>query len=128
MVITGDDVAHAKPHPAVFPKAALQLGIDPSKLVAFEDAVSGVKAAGSAGMKVYWHLLSMTSSQFCWLRAQTMYFQISAPCRVRNFGSSRRMARRQGPCLFKLIPTLHRANVRIPPVTPHCSISKRYVP
>ena len=51
VVITGDDVEHAKPHPAVFLKAALQLRIDPSKLIAFEDAVSGVKAAGSAGMQ-----------------------------------------------------------------------------
>ena len=40
-----------KPHPAVFLKAAHQLGVDPSELMAFEDAVSGVKAAKSSGMK-----------------------------------------------------------------------------
>jgi beta-phosphoglucomutase len=50
-VITGDEVEQGKPHPAVFLKAALQLGIDPIELMAFEDAVSGVKAARSAGMK-----------------------------------------------------------------------------
>jgi beta-phosphoglucomutase len=50
-VITGDEVERGKPHPAVFLKAALQLGIDPAELLAFEDAVSGVKAARSAGMK-----------------------------------------------------------------------------
>ena len=50
-VITGDEVEQGKPHPAVFLKAAHQLGLDPSELMAFEDAVSGVKAAKSAGMK-----------------------------------------------------------------------------
>ena len=50
-VVTGEDVEHAKPHPAVFLKAVLRLRIDPSKLMVFEDAVSGVKAAGSAGMQ-----------------------------------------------------------------------------
>jgi beta-phosphoglucomutase len=50
-VITGDEVEQGKPHPAVFLKAAHQLGVDPSELMAFEDAVSGVTAAKSAGMK-----------------------------------------------------------------------------
>jgi beta-phosphoglucomutase len=50
-VISGDEVEEGKPHPAVFLKAAYQLGIDPSEVMAFEDAVSGVIAAKSAGMK-----------------------------------------------------------------------------
>ena len=50
-VISGDEVEQGKPHPAVFLKAAEQLGVDPSELMAFEDAVSGVIAARSAGMK-----------------------------------------------------------------------------
>jgi beta-phosphoglucomutase len=50
VVITGDDVEQGKPHPAVFLTAAQHLRIDPSELMAFEDAVSGVKAARSAGM------------------------------------------------------------------------------
>jgi beta-phosphoglucomutase family hydrolase len=49
-VITGDEVEQGKPHPAVFLKAAERLHIDPSELIAFEDAVSGVKAVRSAGM------------------------------------------------------------------------------
>jgi len=40
-----------KPDPAVFLRAAQDLGVEPSALIAFEDAVSGVKAARSAGMK-----------------------------------------------------------------------------
>lgn len=51
VVITGDEVEQGKPHPAVFLKAAQQMGVDPSALMAFEDAVSGVKAARSAGMR-----------------------------------------------------------------------------
>jgi beta-phosphoglucomutase family hydrolase len=50
VVITGDEVELGKPHPAVFLRAAQQLGVDPSELMAFEDAVSGVRAARSAGM------------------------------------------------------------------------------
>ena len=50
VVITGDEVEQSKPHPAVFLAAAQHLGIAPPELIAFEDAVSGVKAARSAGM------------------------------------------------------------------------------
>ena len=50
-VVTGDEVEQGKPHPAVFLKAAHQLGMNSSELMAFEAAVSGVKAAKSAGMK-----------------------------------------------------------------------------
>jgi beta-phosphoglucomutase len=50
VVVTGDEVAQGKPHPAVFLKAAECLGTDPCDLIAFEDAVSGIKAAKSAGM------------------------------------------------------------------------------
>jgi beta-phosphoglucomutase len=50
-IIAGDEVEHGKPHPAVFLGAAQRLGVDPSELMAFEDAVSGVNAAKSAGMK-----------------------------------------------------------------------------
>lgn len=50
VIVTGDDVAWGKPHPAVFFKAARDLGVDPCELVVFEDAVSGVQAARSAGM------------------------------------------------------------------------------
>jgi beta-phosphoglucomutase len=49
-VVTGDEVAQGKPHPAVFLKAAERLRTNPCDLIAFEDAVSGIKAAKSAGM------------------------------------------------------------------------------
>jgi beta-phosphoglucomutase len=50
VVVTADEVDQGKPNPAVFLKAAQKLGICPSELLAFEDAVSGVKAARSSGM------------------------------------------------------------------------------
>jgi len=50
VVVTGDEVKQGKPHPAVFLKAAERLRTDPCDLIAFEDAVSGIKAAKSAGM------------------------------------------------------------------------------
>jgi HAD superfamily hydrolase (TIGR01509 family) len=50
VVVTGDQVKHGKPHPAIFLRAAQQLGMDSSQLMAFEDAPSGVKAAKAAGM------------------------------------------------------------------------------
>ena len=51
VVVTGDEVARGKPDPAVFLKAAQELRITPSELMAFEDAESGVRAARSAGMR-----------------------------------------------------------------------------
>jgi beta-phosphoglucomutase len=50
VVVTADDVIHGKPDPAVFLKAAEKLEVSPHELVAFEDAVSGVKAAIGAGL------------------------------------------------------------------------------
>ncbi len=51
VVVTGDDVTKGKPDPALYLKAAQGLEIDPLELIAFEDAVAGVKAAKAAGMK-----------------------------------------------------------------------------
>jgi len=50
IVVTGDQVEHGKPDPALFLRAALELQLDPAELMAFEDAVSGVKAARGAGI------------------------------------------------------------------------------
>lgn len=50
VVITGDEIGPGKPDPAIFLAAAHHLGIDPPELTVFEDAVSGVRAARSAGM------------------------------------------------------------------------------
>lgn len=51
VIVTGDEVDSGKPNPALFLKAAQDLHIDPSELIALEDASSGVRAAKAAGMK-----------------------------------------------------------------------------
>jgi len=49
-VITGDDVTHSKPDPAIYRLAAQRLSISPERLVAVEDSVCGVRAARAAGL------------------------------------------------------------------------------
>ena len=51
VVVTGNDVQRGKPDPDLFLLAAQALQIDPSRILVFEDAVAGVLAAKSAGMK-----------------------------------------------------------------------------
>ncbi|MGE5322001.1 MAG: HAD family hydrolase [Actinomycetota bacterium] len=50
-VVTGDEVCKGKPDPAIFLRAAAGLGLAPEHLLVCEDAVPGVQAAKSAGMK-----------------------------------------------------------------------------
>lgn len=51
VVVTGDEVQAGKPDPAVFQRAAEGLGVAAEHLVVCEDAVAGVQAAKSAGMR-----------------------------------------------------------------------------
>lgn len=50
-VVADKDVARGKPDPQAFLLAAERLGVSPERCVVIEDAVDGVKAAKSAGMK-----------------------------------------------------------------------------
>lgn len=50
VTVTGDEVIHGKPAPEIFLLAAERLGVEPSKCIAFEDAVNGIQAAKQAGM------------------------------------------------------------------------------
>jgi len=51
-VVGEEHVKHGKPAPEVFLKAAGALNITPDRCIVIEDAVPGVQAAKSAGMKV----------------------------------------------------------------------------
>jgi len=50
-VITGNDVEEGKPDPAIYSVACQRLQVPAENVVAFEDAVSGVRAARGAGIK-----------------------------------------------------------------------------
>ncbi len=50
--ITAEDVAHGKPDPEVFLKAASLAKSPPQRCVVFEDALVGIEAARRGGMKV----------------------------------------------------------------------------
>jgi len=50
-IITGDDVVKGKPDPALFVLAAQALELNVDKVLVCEDAVAGVKAAKTAGMR-----------------------------------------------------------------------------
>jgi len=50
-IVAGEDVERKKPSPDIFLTAAAKLGADPSQCCVVEDAVSGVQAAKSAGMR-----------------------------------------------------------------------------
>jgi HAD superfamily hydrolase (TIGR01509 family) len=50
-VITAEDVDRGKPDPALFLLAAQALQVEPGRILVCEDAVAGVAAAKSAGMK-----------------------------------------------------------------------------
>ena len=50
VVVSAEDVSAGKPDPEGYLAACERLGVDPANVVAFEDSVSGVTAAASAGI------------------------------------------------------------------------------
>ena len=64
VVIGAEDVRNGKPHPEIFLKAAEALRVDPSGCVVFEDAISGIEAAGRAGMKAVALTTSLNTREF----------------------------------------------------------------
>jgi beta-phosphoglucomutase len=52
VVVNGYQVAHAKPAPDIYLKAAERLGLEPAHCIVFEDSPVGIAAARAAGMQV----------------------------------------------------------------------------
>jgi sugar-phosphatase len=52
VLISAENVAHGKPDPEVYLKAAEGLGVNPADCLVFEDAPLGIQAASAAGMTV----------------------------------------------------------------------------
>ena len=50
-LISGEEMPHSKPDPAIYLKAAAVLEVEPAKCAAFEDSFVGVEAVKRAGMK-----------------------------------------------------------------------------
>jgi HAD superfamily hydrolase (TIGR01509 family) len=50
-VVTGEDVTNKKPAPDIFLSAAAKLEVEPEECVVVEDALNGIQAAKSAGMR-----------------------------------------------------------------------------
>ena len=48
-IVAGDDVAHGKPHPEAYLRAAELLGVDPTDCVAIEDSSPGVASPVASG-------------------------------------------------------------------------------
>lgn len=48
-IVDGTNISHSKPHPEVFLNGAEALQLDPSTIVVFEDAHSGIEAAQKGG-------------------------------------------------------------------------------
>lgn len=52
VIVTSEDVASGKPHPACFLLGAERLGVNASDCIVFEDAPAGIKAGEAAGATV----------------------------------------------------------------------------
>ena len=50
-VVTGEDVLLGKPDPTIYRLACHRIGIAPERLLAVEDAISGIRAAVGAGLR-----------------------------------------------------------------------------
>jgi len=50
-IVSGGEVQESKPSPQIFLKAAEKIGIEPTRCIVIEDAVTGVTAAKRAGMR-----------------------------------------------------------------------------
>ena len=53
-VITRDDVAHCKPDPETFLRAAAELDASPKHCLVIEDSLPGLRSALAAGTRVIW--------------------------------------------------------------------------
>jgi HAD superfamily hydrolase (TIGR01509 family) len=52
VIVTGDEIEHGKPEPDIYLRAAEKLGLPAEACLVIEDALSGIAAAKTAGMRV----------------------------------------------------------------------------
>ena len=51
VIVDGNKIKNSKPHPEVFSKAQMEMGLEKEECLVIEDAFSGVDAAKAAGIK-----------------------------------------------------------------------------
>ncbi len=51
-IVSADEVTQHKPHPETYLEAARRMKVDPTRCVAYEDAIPGIESARAAGMDV----------------------------------------------------------------------------
>ena len=64
LVVTGEDVAQAKPSPQIYTNVLDRLGVLAKSALVFEDAISGVNAAHAAGIRVVGVASSLSHADF----------------------------------------------------------------
>jgi len=82
-LVTADDVAHSKPFPDTYIRAADELGLPPGQCLAVEDSPTGLESAAKAGCRTIAVLTTHAESELsadqifpdmaaalCWLEAQ----------------------------------------------------------
>lgn len=63
-VITGHDVTRPKPDPEIYLRSAGELSVPPANCIVFEDSITGVEAARSAGTRVVAIRTTHAASEF----------------------------------------------------------------
>jgi beta-phosphoglucomutase len=53
VLVIGDELAHGKPHPLPYLTGLERLGAAPERALAFEDSLSGIRAAAAAGIHTF---------------------------------------------------------------------------
>ena len=63
VTVAGDEVAVAKPDPAIFLKASELLGVPPEECVVVEDSANGILSATTAGMRTIGFINPLSGNQ-----------------------------------------------------------------
>lgn len=63
VIIIGDELAHGKPHPLPYLTALEHIGANAKYAVAFEDSLSGVRSASTAGIATFGMLTSLPETR-----------------------------------------------------------------
>ncbi|MEO5370910.1 MAG: HAD family phosphatase [Magnetococcus sp. DMHC-1] len=75
VVLSGDEVPHAKPDPGIYLEALRRLQVTPEQALVVEDAITGIQAAQGAGIRVVGMTGTLTADQ---LRLYSVFAMINS--------------------------------------------------